>query len=187
MASCELFLRCGPQQAIDRDPLSINECLKAEAEEWRRITPHAFGDDGLRWHARAFCHATDRKYKDFPFSRVLMLALRANRALSHLTINSGTNISMSFCRPTPPLAESKRDYCPDYDMADGASPSPFRKALLYYFRKRLRLDAADALDNPQEVPVVVANKDADASALAEAIASTRDQARFSTRRPRHDL
>src|SRR5262249_20166997 len=24
--------------------------------EWRRITPHAFGDDGLRWHVRAFCH-----------------------------------------------------------------------------------------------------------------------------------
>jgi sugar (pentulose or hexulose) kinase len=40
--------------------------------------------------------------------------------------------------------------------------------MLNYFRKRLRLDVADALDNPHEVPVVVANSDAYASALAEA-------------------
>lgn len=23
---------------------------------WRRISPHAFGFDGLRWHVRAWCH-----------------------------------------------------------------------------------------------------------------------------------
>ena len=34
---------------------------------------------------------------------------------------------------------------------------PVRKALLYYFKKRLRLDVADALDRPQEAPVVVEN------------------------------
>ena len=26
---------------------------------WRRITPHAFGYDGLRWHVRAYCHLDD--------------------------------------------------------------------------------------------------------------------------------
>ena len=35
---------------------------------WRRISPHAFGNDGLRWHARAFCHI-DQKFKDFILSR----------------------------------------------------------------------------------------------------------------------
>ena len=37
---------------------------------WRRITPHAFGFDGLRWHVRAWCHETER-FKDFLLSRVL--------------------------------------------------------------------------------------------------------------------
>ena len=37
---------------------------------WRWITPHAFGNDGLRWHVRAYCHI-DKKFKDFLLSRCL--------------------------------------------------------------------------------------------------------------------
>ncbi|MGN6205889.1 WYL domain-containing protein, partial [Humibacter sp.] len=37
---------------------------------WRRMTPHAFGYDGLRWHARAYCHI-DSKFKDFLLPRIL--------------------------------------------------------------------------------------------------------------------
>jgi len=37
---------------------------------WRRISPHAFGSDGFRWHIRAYCHI-DRKFKDFLLSRCL--------------------------------------------------------------------------------------------------------------------
>lgn len=37
---------------------------------WRRITPHAVGFDGLRWHVWAWCHEADR-FKDFLLSRVL--------------------------------------------------------------------------------------------------------------------
>ena len=45
-----------------------------------------------------------------------------------------------------------------------------RKALLYYFQKRLRLDVADKLDDPHEVPVVVANRAVFDAALLEATA-----------------
>jgi predicted DNA-binding transcriptional regulator YafY len=37
---------------------------------WRRLTPHAFGNDEFRWHTRAFCH-TDRELKDFLLPRIL--------------------------------------------------------------------------------------------------------------------
>ena len=37
---------------------------------WRRITPHAFGYDGFRWHTRAFCHL-ENKFKDFLLPRIL--------------------------------------------------------------------------------------------------------------------
>ena len=37
---------------------------------WRWISPHALGNDGLRWHVRAYCH-TDDKFTDFILSRCL--------------------------------------------------------------------------------------------------------------------
>ncbi len=37
---------------------------------WRRMTPHAFGYDGFRWHVRGYCHI-DEKYKDFLLPRIL--------------------------------------------------------------------------------------------------------------------
>jgi WYL domain len=37
---------------------------------WRSMTPHAFGYDGFRWHARAYCHI-DKKFKDFLLPRIL--------------------------------------------------------------------------------------------------------------------
>ena len=42
-------------------------------------------------------------------------------------------------------------------MQDGAVRLKVRCALLYCFRKRLRLDVADVLDDPREVPVIVTN------------------------------
>lgn len=37
---------------------------------WRWISPHAFGNDGLRWHVRAYCHLGGT-FKDFILSRCL--------------------------------------------------------------------------------------------------------------------
>ena len=46
----------------------------------------------------------------------------------------------------------------DFGMKDRQLTIPVRRALLYYFLKRLRLDVADRLDDPQETPVIVQNK-----------------------------
>ncbi len=54
-------------------------------------------------------------------------------------------------------------------MLDGEISIPVRQALLYYFRKRLRLDVADVLDDPHETPVVVTNRADFDRALAEAM------------------
>jgi hypothetical protein len=37
---------------------------------WRRMTPHSFGNDGLWWHVRAYCHI-ENKFKDFLLPRIL--------------------------------------------------------------------------------------------------------------------
>ena len=54
-------------------------------------------------------------------------------------------------------------------MEDGEAVVPIRRALLYYFSKRLRLDVAERFDDPREAPVVVKNREAFDVALAEAM------------------
>jgi hypothetical protein len=137
---------------------------------WRWITPHAFGNDRLRWHVRAYCHI-DKKFKDFLLSRCL--GARGDREPgaapgADMLWNETFDVVLS---PNPSLTEKQRAIvAQDYNMTDDHVSVPVRKALLYYFQKRLRLDVADALDGPQEAPVVIANRKEFAEALAEAAA-----------------
>jgi hypothetical protein len=136
--------------------------------EWRRITPHAFGNDGLRWHVRAFCHL-DRKFKDFLLSRISG-ARGEDEAGSKAEADTHWNEFFEVVlAPNPTLSKKQQEViAQDYEMENGQVAVRVRKALLFYFQKRLRLDVADVLDNPQEMPVVIANRKAFAIALAEA-------------------
>ena len=140
------------------------------AREWRRITPHALGNDGLRWHIRAFCHI-DRKFKDFILSRCLNARkLDAPGATPEADTFWHERFAVALT-PNPALSESQRAVvAQDYEMKGGLAEVPVRKALLYYFQKRMRIDVADKLDNPHEIPVVVANRADFDAALAEAMA-----------------
>jgi predicted DNA-binding transcriptional regulator YafY len=137
---------------------------------WRWITPHAFSNDSLRWHVRAYCHI-DGKFKDFLLSRCL-----ETRGDGEPGATPGDDVFWNetlqvVLSPNPALSQSQRAVvAQDYDMKGGRVSVPVRKALLYYFQKRLRLDAANALDRPHETPVIIANRDEFAQALAEAAA-----------------
>lgn len=136
---------------------------------WRRISPHAFGNDGLRWHTRAFCHI-DKKFKDFVLSRCLNTRTPGEPgALPAADSLWDEYFSVVLC-PNPLLSQSQRKVIAhDYAMEDDEKPVPIRHALLYYFSKRLRLDVADRFDDPREAPVVVKNRTAFDIALAEAM------------------
>jgi len=137
---------------------------------WRWITPHAFGNDGMRWHVRAYCHI-DRKFKDFLLSRCLKARGDAAPAAAPEDDVFWHEVFEVALAPNPVLSDSQQTVvAQDYDMTDGRVTVPVRKALLYYFQKRLRLDAVGALDGPQETPVVIANRKEFAGALAEAMA-----------------
>jgi len=135
---------------------------------WRRITPHAFAHDGMRWHVRAFCHR-DEKFKDFLLSRCRDVrdegeagANAADDILWHTTFTA-------VLVPNPELAPSQQETIAlDYGMTDGQAEIPMRRALLYYFNKRMRLDVPAGIDKPAERPVIVANIEAFRKALAEA-------------------
>jgi hypothetical protein len=135
---------------------------------WRWITPHAFGNDGFRWHVRAFCHI-DRKFKDFLLSRCLDRRDEAPGEAEPPQDHDWNEFIEVILKPNPKLSPSQRQViASDFGMDKSEVKLPVRKALLYYFQKRLRIDVADSLDNAQEAPVVVANRDVFDKALAEA-------------------
>lgn len=147
---------------------SMND--RRPAPEWRRITPHAIGSDGLRWHARAYCHI-DQKFKDFLLSRCLKTSSFDAPAADAKDDTLWFDRFVVELSPNPDLSEYQREIiAQDYEMTDRRTEVLVRKALLYYFQKRLRLDVADKLDNPHEIPVVVANRAEFDEALAEAMA-----------------
>ncbi len=140
------------------------------APTWRWITPHAFGNDGMRWHVRAYCHS-DAKFKDFLLSRCLEVRGDAAPAAAPEDDIFWHEVFEVALAPNPALSDNQQAVvAQDYDMTDGRVSVPVRKALLYYFQKRLRLDAVGALDGPQETPVVIANPEEFAGALVEAMA-----------------
>ena len=126
--------------------------------QWRWVTPKAFVSDGLRWHLRSFCHVR-HEYRDFTLSRCMNVGSKANA----LEPEQGDLMWSEFfdvvLTPNPDLSEYQRKAVAyDYEMVDDRIVLPVRRALLYYFKKRLRLDVAEALDAPSEAPVVIENR-----------------------------
>jgi len=132
---------------------------------WRWMTPHAFANDGLRWHVRAYCHL-DNKFKDFLLSRCLETRGNAPPLASSSDDANWHSYFEVVLRPNPLLSESQQQIvAQDYCMRDGRLGISIRRSFLYYFKKRLRLDVAPVLDNVRETPVVVENQAAFETAL----------------------
>jgi len=133
---------------------------------WRRVSPHAFAHDGMRWHVRAYCHR-DNRFLDFIVSRCLEardLDAQAKSRADDVVWNDCFDVVLS---PNPMLSPSQqRIVADDYGMTKGEVAIPVRRALLYYFNKRLRLDVGG--DRAGETPIVVKNRAAFDAALAEA-------------------
>lgn len=155
------------ERAIEVEYQSMNVLRPAPA--WRWITPHALANDGLRWHVRAYCHI-DQKFKDFILSRCLRAGAQDEPGAKSIYDRFWQETFDVILVPNPALSEIQRAViAQDYEMDDDQVAIPVRKALLYYFQKRLRLDLADAVDRPNETPVIVSNRTAFDAALAEAM------------------
>jgi hypothetical protein len=128
------------------------------------------GCHGITPYWAGYCHV-DRKFKDFILSRFLKTRHEGKAGAAPADDIRWTEFFEVVLSPNPSLSEEQqRVIALDYNMTGGQVAVPVRRALLYYFRKRLRLDVAEALDSPHESPVVVSNREAFANALAEATA-----------------
>jgi hypothetical protein len=126
---------------------------------WRRVSPHAFGFDGFRWHARAYCHIEDR-FKDFLLPRILDVRAPGPAGEDGLKDALWHEFVPVEIMPHPSLTSSQRlVVAKDYGMKDGKAVLSVRCSMLFYVLKRLGLQRGAEQEDPRTQHIVLANKD----------------------------
>ena len=122
---------------------------------WRWVTPHAFGFDGFRWHARAFCHL-DGAFKDFLLSRILETrSTRVSNVDSQTDGDWQQHVTIEIA-PHPDLSSAQKHIIElDYGMSSGRAQITVRRAFLYYALRRLGLDTDPNARPPQDQQIVL--------------------------------
>jgi hypothetical protein len=152
--------------SLEIDYQSMGKSRPAPTRRW--ITPHAFAHDGLRWHVRAYCHI-DHKFKDFLLPRMLGVHGTGKPGASPQEDCFWHERFTVVLVANPALPDlQRRMIALDYHMRKSRLEIPVRKALLYYFQNRFRLDLPDQEERPYESPIVVKNRKEFDAALAEA-------------------
>lgn len=125
---------------------------------WRRMTPHAFGYDGFRWHARAYCHL-DNKFKDFLLPRILGIGELGEAGADSQQDWLWQNHFDIVIGPHPDLTASQKTVvAKDYGMEDGSAVLTVRFAMLFYVLKRLGLLGDAAKQDARSQHIVVFNR-----------------------------
>jgi len=132
---------------------------------WRRITPHAFGYDGLRWHIRAYCHV-DKKFKDFLLPRMLRVRGVGEPGASSDQDRLWNETFDVEIGPHPDLTPSQRTVvAKDYGMRNGRGVLRVRYAMLFYVLKRLGLLGDATKQSSRTQHIIALNKPAIDKAL----------------------
>lgn len=135
---------------------------------WRRITPHAFGYDGFRWHTRAYCHL-EHKFKDFLLPRILEVGGKDKPGETGEQDWLWNNYFDIIIGPHPDLTESqKKVVAKDYGLDHGNSVFSVRYAMLFYVLKRLGLLGDVAKQSARTQHIVTINRKETEAALERA-------------------
>lgn len=136
--------------------------------QWRWITPHAFGFDGMRWHARAFCHE-QHQFRDFLLPRILEVRSEGPSGANPADDNVWTETIQVALKPHPALTEDQqKTVASDFGMKRGVVQVEVKLAMLYYFLRRLGLDFNEHRRDAREQHIVLADSDSVRAALARA-------------------
>ncbi len=111
---------------------------------WRVIAPHAFGHDGYRWHARAWC-AENGDYRDFVISRMKRIKWPRPLSVGDLPPDEdwGTMETIRLKPHRKLSAQARRAIELDYGIPnDGELTLQVRRAMKNYLLAHLRVDQA---------------------------------------------
>lgn len=125
----------------------------------REISPTAFAYDGMRWHARAYCHMRNA-FRDFVVGRVVRATLGEKTNCSAKDDQQWNRMLSLRIGPHPGLLPAARKAIElEFGMVGGEVELQCRHALLYYALRRLRLeeDTNEAVAPAQQI--VLVNRD----------------------------
>jgi len=132
-----------------------------DREQQRIIEPHALINNGLRWHVRAYNHASF-DFRDFVLSRIGEAQLLDTPAESsaHYDDDWVEMVSIKL-QPHPGLSTKQRlSLSYDYNMQNDTIELQVRRALVGYVLQRMAVDTtADNSMNPNACQLVVVNRD----------------------------
>lgn len=136
------------------------QSMQSEHPTERKITGHALGHDGSRWHVRAFAH--DRgDFRDFVLSRILNATLSEPIPDSSPMDHDWFQMVNLELIPNPLLSgDQRRVLIYDWEMNSmGKLELPCRKSMVIYLVRQLRLDEDPTVD-PSKNQIILANPSA---------------------------
>lgn len=111
--------------------------LNSGTARWRRISPRAFGNDGLRWHVRAWCHERER-FSDFVASRMQGVRKQAPCPFREIEDTDWMATVSMVIEANPELdANRRKALALDYGMQRGVVRLTMRRAMVTYTARRL--------------------------------------------------
>jgi hypothetical protein len=128
-------------QAIGRrEAVDIHyQSLSWPEPTWRHISPHAFGNDGRRWHVRAYCH-NEAEFRDFVVGRILDHRPGGPSTISPAEDTVWRERIEVVIEPHPGLSPDQRRAIEiDYAMQGGITRLTVRCAMLFYVLTHFQL------------------------------------------------
>jgi len=127
-------------------------------ESVRLLSPHALGNDGFRWHVRAFCHKRQR-FSDFVLARILRIDGFEPSNVDAKQDSQWHRLLTLVLAPHRDLPPAKKRVLElDYGMEDGQVQLSCRQAFLYYTLRRLGLYTKESSD-PLAQQITLKNRD----------------------------
>lgn len=114
--------------------------LTSRKAGWRTIVPHAFGNDGYRWHVRAWC-PDNRGYRDFVISRMKNIKWPQSHSIELPGDADWSEFVILVLKPNQALSEKERQAIElDYGIEPGGVLKvPVRVAMKNYLMSHLRV------------------------------------------------
>ncbi len=112
-----------------------------QGQRW--IAPHAFVDDGDRWHVRAYCE-THNDFRDFVVSRIhKVMGFKPSPVAPSADKAWHSSVTLKLA-PNPRLnADIRKELAAEHEMLDGVMSLTIRTCFAFYVSSRLGLDLVD--------------------------------------------
>lgn len=134
------------------------QSMEEEGPRNVRLSPHALGFDGLRWHVRAYCHER-MIFRDFAIGRLGIQIVEKGESPVDPRHDNGWNTLVEVVLvPHPKLEPLQREaVARDYGMSSDRHVLTCQRAMLFYTLRHLNLESLSVSERPAEQHVIVEN------------------------------